>query len=239
MRSLPLSKSLTKFPQSWTYTVIPLLFRIGTGLLIVMSKAIFNSGRNGKTTSLPHPSTISTSVRRLFFYFMVMQFRGWVLYVFMNEILMKKLLLSFIPLSAMGTITNKQQEGQGECWYSNLVHQQKANYEGDECYGQEFDFSDHIVLFFAHYFPIMIFEAIFCVLYPFWTMHHHDKTTVEHFRQSRSQQTVIFLFNTIIHMALVVTFGYLSFITLASVYSTGNVNIIVFSFNQLLCIIFK
>lgn len=153
-----------------------------------------------------------------------MQIRGWILYIFMNEIVMKKMILSSFPISAMGTINSLQQQNQhysDGCWYSNLLHNSlNNNDDDDECYGQTFDFSDHIVLFYAHYYPIMIFEAIFCIIHPFWpsTTSHKPNALVK----ASKSIWILFLMNAILPITLLFIFGYLSFIVLVSVYSTST-----------------
>lgn len=154
-----------------------------------------------------------------------MQFRGWVLYVFVNEILIKKIIMELVPLSAMATMVDSSQQQQllQGCWYSN--QQSDIHNLNVECYGRQFDFSDHIVLFFAHYYPIMIVEAIIiCSIHPLWSLstqhqkHHHENTKVETIQQSTF---VNFLFNKISPVILLLFVAYLSCIVLASVYSTA------------------
>ena len=50
-----------------------------------------------------------------------------------------------------------------ECWYKGaLKGYQKAAMEGQpDCYGRPFDFSDHVVLFLAQYFPLFVMEMLF------------------------------------------------------------------------------
>lgn len=137
--------------------------------------------------------------------------------------------MELVPLSAMGTMIDSSQQLLQGCWYSN--QQSDVNNQDVECYGRQFDFSDHIVLFFAHYYPIMIVEIIIiCSIHPLWPLstqhqkhhhhhhHHHENTNVETTQQSAF---VNFLFNKISPVVHLLFVAYLSFIVLVSVYSTA------------------
>ena len=85
-----------------------------------------------------------------------MQFRTWVLYVLLNKV------------EDWMTNGSRQWSGISEkrddnCWYSEyLIH---GDYT-EKCYGRRFDFSDHIVFFFSHMLPLLLFEATFSHVVP-------------------------------------------------------------------------
>lgn len=140
---------------------MPLLLR----LLIIVCTVLLTTFYSN-CTPIPLKLKLSTSMKRLFFYFCMMQFRGWILYIFMNDVVMKHFVnhTMGISISAMGEPQQKQQQ-QEQCWFTKHL---RRNHD-IECHGQEFDFSDHIVLFYAHFLPIIIMETAICYKYPLWS----------------------------------------------------------------------
>lgn len=79
-----------------------------------------------------------------------MNFRGWVLYVLFNDIedhLVK-------PVST-------------PCWYLDYLHPHQV-----DCHGRVFDFSDHVVLYFAQILPIALVEVMYGLERPYWDASH-------------------------------------------------------------------
>lgn len=76
--------------------------------------------------------------RRLALYVSIMLLRGFVLYQGMNQV--EDHLIRSIP---------------DTCWYRSWLRQNQP-----DCYGRIFDFSDHIVLFFAQILPIALVECL-------------------------------------------------------------------------------
>ncbi len=153
-----------------------------------------------------------------------MQFRGWILYIFMNDIIMKQLIgnVMGISISAMGQQFQQQQE---QCWFTKHL---RRNFDL-ECHGQQFDFSDHIVLFHAHFLQIMIMEAIVCYRHPLWsftTNNIHtsiDQQNAEKIRSSLSFYKIFFSgMKMLLLTSLLVWFGYVSFIVYISAISTAT-----------------
>lgn len=88
-----------------------------------------------------------TTVRRLGLYGGVYLFRGFVLYWF----------LDFVE----GALV----DAKGNCWYSEYLNKGIK----DQCYGRTFDFSDHIVLYYAQILPIFALESFYTLLQShFW-----------------------------------------------------------------------
>ena len=78
--------------------------------------------------------------RRLALYVTIMILRGFVLYQGMNQV--EQHLLS----------GKNQQDG---CWYDAWLRPDQST-----CYGRGFDFSDHMVLYYAQILPIVLVETL-------------------------------------------------------------------------------
>lgn len=99
----------------------------------------------GMTAS--NKSDRDTVLLRLGFYILVMNFRGWILYLLFNHL----------------ENTFFVSPENGDCWYEHLL---KSHQPG--CYGHDFDFSDHAVLFFSQILPIALMEVLHCLVVPYW-----------------------------------------------------------------------
>lgn len=170
--------------------------------------------------SAPTPSTqkpisnhkhIQTTIQRLVFYFLLLNFRGWGLYIGANAIedyvivpwFTGNHVISPLRTDSTSDIEHNLQYSKQECWYKDVLkaHHQ-ASAENDyysNCYGQPFDFSDHIVLFLAHYLPIIIMEMMFCWLFPFWRSASSTEKGVKHYQTTLSSvcialYTILFLY---------------------------------------------
>jgi len=115
------------------------------------------------------------TARRFISYIVLMNFRGWALYILFN-MLQDTIASKFSATGGGGDSvamdenyrTNDHPSGMDTCWYEDLLHPSKQQENTDGCYGRRFDFSDHVVLFFGHVLPVILFEALFCFLMPFW-----------------------------------------------------------------------
>lgn len=228
IRSMPLSRSITKFPDSWLLPLIPLSLR----LLI----AVF-----GKLANRPHesPHDIWTNTKRLMFHILLFLFRGWGLYVFLNMVedivLSSSLVAKNIP-----SITDHA-PGSESCWYSPFLKSDWMKTEdslgASSCHGLPFDFSDHIVLFFSHSFPSMMFEGSFCLLFPFLPvrcssfsqgtgvgrgqMEGNNAMPKDEENGRFLKNMMVITWNTLLPMLLLVAFLYLNVLTLLAVHSTA------------------
>lgn len=111
--------------------LLPLVPWICSGLFLVQQQTVKS-----------FPSTYMW--RRLGLYTTIMIFRGFVLYQGMNYIEDRLVRI------------HHQQEGEvHNCWYQNLLRPDQSS-----CYGRAFDFSDHVVLYFAQIIPIALWETI-------------------------------------------------------------------------------
>ena len=197
--------TLTHFPDSWILPLIPILLRIILDLYRLLYVRYYTKGYN-KQVPCSIQARLWDSTRRLVFFHLIMQFRGWGLYVFLGKV--EDILIPFFTSSRPAIITSKvhsimdmdtvltQQDA--SCWYSQLIHptdnlssthMQSTPHETSTmnsllCKGQIFDFSDHVVYFYAHVLPPLVFEALFCLLFPFWqeedSQHRMEGCTVIH-----------------------------------------------------------
>ena len=124
---------------------------------------------------------IRTTLLRLLFYFALLNFRGFGLYIGANALED----YVFLPLLTGNTVTSSlrldslsdvehdihyKEEYQRDCWYEDALksHHKSSMESHSECYGRPFDFSDHVVLFLAHYLPVFVMEMLICYQFPFW-----------------------------------------------------------------------
>jgi len=91
------------------------------------------------------------------------------------------------------------------CWYQDFLQPSKRQIN---CYGRKFDFSDHMVLFFGHTLPVMLFELLFCILVTYWRSH------------SSSFSLRLFPSNAA-RTLLIAAVVYFNFITLLAVHKTA------------------
>mmetsp|Transcript_25934 Transcript_25934/g.36976 ORF Transcript_25934/g.36976 Transcript_25934/m.36976 type:complete len:446 (+) Transcript_25934:1-1338(+) len=126
-------------------------------------------------------AAIRTTLLRLLFYFALLNFRGWGLYIGANALED----YVFLPWFTGNTVTSPirmnslsdvehdihyKEDDQRQCWYEDALksHHKSSMESHSECYGRPFDFSDHVVLFLAHYLPIFFMEMLICYRFPFW-----------------------------------------------------------------------
>jgi len=133
------------------------------------------------SSAASHKYNILTTLKRLLFYFLLLNFRGWGLYIGANALED----FVFLPWFTGNTVTSPLRTDslsdvehdihykgsyQPQCWYEGVLksHHKLSMETQSECYGRPFDFSDHVVLFLAHYLPVFVMEMIFCYRHPFW-----------------------------------------------------------------------
>mmetsp|Transcript_38650 Transcript_38650/g.93072 ORF Transcript_38650/g.93072 Transcript_38650/m.93072 type:complete len:493 (-) Transcript_38650:1304-2782(-) len=176
----------------------------------------------------PHISNhnlIIPTLRRLLFYFLLLNFRGWGLYIGANaleDFIILPWLTGNTVISPMRTNSMSDEEhdlryssNEPDCWYKEILKaHHKSSMENDgnyDCYGRPFDFSDHVVLFLAHYLPIFVMEMLLYYSYPFWGITASEKST-----SKRSRATGI-MFDGF-HFCL---FFYLHLIVFHALYQTA------------------
>jgi hypothetical protein len=85
---------------------------------------------------------------------MLMNFRGWVLYILLNKI--------------EDHFVDGSNSTNNACWY-NVEGWLPHRSELEVCAGRPFDFSDHIVLYYAQILPIALFETLYITMEsPYW-----------------------------------------------------------------------
>lgn len=112
--------------------------------------------------------------RRIALYISIMIFRGWILYVGLNDLEDNVVL----PL-----IQTKNDE---DCWYQSYFPADQS------CRGRDFDFSDHMVLFYGQILPVSLFETIHTFRNPYW---HQDN-----YYRSKTWPIILILSQVYLHM---------------------------------------
>jgi hypothetical protein len=175
---LPFVNRLAKFPDAWLLPLFPLLIRMCLRLYqsylepesptpspqlsssssssSVPSRYFYDkinrgSGGGGDTTFGIY------TFRRLLLYFMIMLFRGAFLFMALNGI--EDQIARYSPPTTRTSGDGKP----SSCWYSSLLNESQPG-----CYGRIFDFSDHIVLYFAQLLPIALLEYLHSLERPYW-----------------------------------------------------------------------
>jgi len=87
---------------------------------------------------------LGTTLLRLLFYIATLNFRGWILYVWLGY-------LESLVVMPVGE----------ECWYRELM-------PNPSCHARIFDFSDHTVLYMAQILPLPLMETLHSLASPFW-----------------------------------------------------------------------
>jgi len=155
---------------------------------------------------LARNNDLSFSLRRLLLYNFVIFFRLGVLYLLFNSV---------------GGYMHATESG--SCWYEPYL---KMRNEHVPCYGQNFDFSDHIVLFLGQTLPIVLFELLVSISFlpRLQIIEESQQEDSEDKNISKSQQDT-FARNEVLNKALMAIqllfFLYFNFVTLISAYKTA------------------
>ena len=146
----------------------------------VASTVVSSAATPNVNTHASSNDRIKITIQRLLFYFLILNFRGWGLYIGANAIedyvivpwFTGDRVLSRIRTDSVSDVEHNIQSSNNDCWYKDAL---KAHHRSEmereyysDCYGRPFDFSDHIVLYLAHYLPIFVLEMIICWNFPFW-----------------------------------------------------------------------
>ena len=143
-----------------------------------------SSDKNGVISTVashPHKS-IKTTLKRFLFYFLLLNFRGWGLYIGANALedyvilpwITGNTVVSPLRTNSLSDVEHDlhYKNKEPDCWYKEVLkaHHKSAMENGGhaDCYGRPFDFSDHVVLFLAHYLPIFVMEMLLYYSFPFW-----------------------------------------------------------------------
>jgi hypothetical protein len=138
---LPFASRLAKFPDAWLLPLFPIMLRILYWLYASVVSAVISA-------DLVSAASIGHTFRRLCFYIVLLNVRGWILYVLLNEV-EDQFVASLMD--------------HAPCWYNGwLQPEQKL------CNGRTFDFSDHVVLYYAQILPIALIETLYAFQCPYW-----------------------------------------------------------------------
>jgi len=109
------------------------------------------------TSTLPQGETYfssvpnsSTTCRRITLYLVCLIARGMILYSFFN--IMEQLV-----------VPKAESSDDEPCWYKEYLKSFQTPLSG-----KEFDFSDHVVLYFAQLIPVALSETVYALRAPFW-----------------------------------------------------------------------
>jgi hypothetical protein len=198
MRQLPFAGRLTRLLEAWVLPLLPILIRLMYQLVFPERTEV-----NSSTLSAAAHSQISanrlfrTTLQRLLFYVLLLNLRGFGLYIGANaleEYALRTWFSGYKSVSQSSTNSMRDAEhdlnnsgGQSGCWYEEALkpHQKLAmkNDQHSECYGRQFDFSDHVVLFLTNYLVIFVAEILIIYSIPFWDTKTTDRIQVKQ-RQS-------------------------------------------------------
>lgn len=152
---LPFASNLTQFWTVWIAPMLPSLIELSVHVVVVVCANVsyliprpilqlVHGADNGETYKQGFLK--SPAFRRICLYFLIMNFRGWVLFIFLNK-------FQDTAINLLGWALDQNIS----CWYQPYL---RARQSSTHCYGKAYDFSDHFVLFFGHILPIVAFEAL-------------------------------------------------------------------------------
>jgi len=186
-------RRLVRFPEVILLPLFPLLVR-GIMNFVTQRQGSIDSAQFKR-----HQETNTLIGRRFIFYICLIQIRWWVLYTLFNAIEDQMFVLE-----------------ENVCWYNNLLRKHHV-----ACQGKAFDFSDHIVLYFAQILPIMLTE----VLFSFVTYWRYEKVQRRLRSTSISSKMCSFTIKlkTVRMVPIILTVGmlYVYFISLFGTYKTA------------------
>lgn len=198
LQRVPFAARMTRPIEAWIFPLLPILIRLIYQISFLAFSAISRKRdcRNGEKVLVQEDvspayctQSIMTTLRRLLFYVLLLNFRGWCLYIGANALEDYVILPWLTGSTVVSTLrTNPMSDVEHEiysrtehsCWYRDVMkaHHKLATENNDgysDCYGRSFDFSDHVVLFLAHYLPIFVMEMLIYQSFPFWKIIATDK----------------------------------------------------------------
>jgi len=188
IKPLPLVKSITRLPDLMILTFLPVLLQLIIHLY-------------GWTVQKDdtHLDRARTTASRLLLYIFIIIFRVYGLYICLSKV------QTYIHGFWSTRLTSEMLESADQqtidtCWYGDFLMRRNVN---DSCYGQQFDFSDHVVLFFAQSLTCMLIESTSCST------------------PQRKGKVISFDIETVLSRFLSFFFVYLNSTTLLVAYSTA------------------
>ena len=196
---VPFALRLTRPVEAWVLPLLPIFIRLIYQLVLLMHSALLRYwGIQGEYSFSLCRRSITITLRRLLCYFLLLNFRGWCLYIGANA-LEDYIVLPWLtgytnvsPTNPMSDYMDLHSNTKPSCWYKDVLkphHKLATDNDGySGCYGRSFDFSDHVVLFLAHYLPTFVMEMLVYYAYPFWET---DKGTIQRGRDHSFSKGVI------------------------------------------------
>jgi len=177
---VPFALRLTRPVEAWVLPLLPIFIRLIYQLMMLIVSR--RRGSKEVASSSSGSQSITTTLRRLLFYFLLLNFRGWCLYIGANALedyvilpwLTGNTVVSPLRTNPMSDVEHELYSStEPSCWYKDVLkahHKLATERVGHYgCYGRPFDFSDHVVLFLAHYLPIFVMEILIYRAFPFWS----------------------------------------------------------------------
>jgi hypothetical protein len=186
-QTLPLAARLSRFPDAWLIPLSPLLLRFACLAAAYLNRRLRHYvrrwGRSVRGNGLrqgtrhrehvppqpqPPPDLYQQFVPlllRLGLYVLIFNFRGWVLYVAFNQVED-----SIVSVPHRNTCS----------WYLAYLRDDQRH----ECVGRVFDYSDHMVLYYAQLLPIPLLETLYALMNPYWC-----RSTSSSWRRSNTDPT--------------------------------------------------
>lgn len=152
IQQLPFAGQLSRILEAWLIPLLPILIHLIYQLVVPERNKVKNEDDFSQRS-------VGTTLRRLLFYILLLNLRGFFLYLGANA------LEGHVHQFWM-TATNNSSNSENECWYKETLKAHQKS--GEDCYGQLFDFSDHVVLFLANYLAIFVAEILIIYSQPFW-----------------------------------------------------------------------
>jgi hypothetical protein len=198
--ALPFSHRLARFPDAWLLPLFPIILRILYWLYQTVSvlSSLYRRMDSDSSANEDPTAAVRYTARRLFLYVVIMNFRGWFLYVALNRVESH-----FVP-------THDDEV----CWYGEFLSREQTS-----CYGRAFDFSDHVVLYYAQILPIALTETLYAFQYPYWRKSAKPPSAVFNILHSEGGTNLI---DGLLPVVLVVAHLYLQLITALGAYMTAS-----------------
>lgn len=189
---LPLANRLARWPDAWLLPLFPLFLRILYMGVQQASRSWEQSTGSVRWANLNTWLPLMAAIRRLGYYIILLNFRGWILYVGLNAV-------EDVIVRPVEPTT---------CWYHELLRDDQP-----QCFGRVFDFSDHIVLYYAQILPLSMFEFLHSLEYPYWRHAHGPHSGLSNWFEEMLERAV--------PLSLSAAMVYLYFITCLGVYKTA------------------
>jgi hypothetical protein len=181
-RSMPwylyLVKRLARFPEVILISLFPLLVR-GIYYLVSLCQQRGVVVASSDNVELKRQQEINTLTRRrLCLYIGLTQIRWWILYLLSNA----------IESQIVDAVAGGGDDDDG-CWYDSLLRGGDHN----SCKGKAFDYSDHIVLYWAQILPLVLTEVLYSFVAPYWRFDNRapTRTTTKLLKPVRLVPTIL------------------------------------------------